>query len=188
MDVNIEASKEGDRTLFHIDVENLCVEPLGAGTEEALHAITTALSVGNWHEGDHVRIAAKAVLMLHFAWHVSMQSSMHALTGPDGADLPLLEHHSPGFVADRFDRLVVASGDHIFADLVTDAVRAGVSTAVVSLPQRVSWTLWASGANVVEVEPTAPARGAVRPMRGAPQRRTAEVGCAIPSSDRRVLR
>lgn len=174
-------STETDRALFLIDVENLCAQPRWAGAEEALTAITTALFVGDWREGDHVRIAANPRLVADFVWHVDVESRIYPRWGPDGADRALLEHLSPGFVADRYDRLVVASGDHIFADLVTDAVRAGVAATVVSLPHRVSWTLWASGANVVEVEPMETPRPPVRPKRGAPRRRTAEIGCGAAS-------
>jgi hypothetical protein len=48
--------------------------------------------------------------------------------GPDGADKVLLAEADPTDVARRFDRLVIASGDHIFGALANE-VRARLDLA-----------------------------------------------------------
>ncbi|HVV38346.1 MAG TPA: NYN domain-containing protein [Acidimicrobiales bacterium] len=58
--------------------------------------------------------------------------------GKDGADLALIFHERVDWLAERFDRVVVASGDHIFAGLLASLRLAGVETTLVGREQAIS--------------------------------------------------
>ncbi|WP_306901941.1 NYN domain-containing protein [Arthrobacter sp. B1I2] len=58
--------------------------------------------------------------------------------GPDGADLALLNAVNVSRISRRYSRLVVASGDHIFAPLAQEARVLGMSVQVVLGKGRVS--------------------------------------------------
>jgi hypothetical protein len=67
-----------------------------------------------------VRAAAPALLGEPVQWRVR--------DGKDGADLALLEYADLRHAVRRFSTLVIASGDHIFADLARAAGDAGMRT------------------------------------------------------------
>jgi hypothetical protein len=58
--------------------------------------------------------------------------------GKDGADLALIYHEQVDWLADRFDHVVVASGDHIFAGLLASLRLAGVATTLVGREHSIS--------------------------------------------------
>ena len=58
-------------------------------------------------------------------------------SGPDGADLALLEVLEEN-IADRFDEVVLVSGDGIFASTVSSLTHDGVTVIVVSHPDGLS--------------------------------------------------
>jgi hypothetical protein len=71
-------------------------------------------------------------------------------SGPDGADLALLEVLAEHDVEGRFDAVVVASGDGIFTDAVSELAGMGLSTLVISRPEALSRRLrLAAGGRVV---------------------------------------
>lgn len=53
-------------------------------------------------------------------------------SGPDGADLALLREMDADWIADRFEELVLVSGDNIFSDLVYRVAHKGVPVTVVA--------------------------------------------------------
>jgi hypothetical protein len=59
-------------------------------------------------------------------------------SGPDGADLALLAAARSDRIAARFPRVVIASGDHIFAPAVTDLSTSGCQVTVASRRGRLS--------------------------------------------------
>ncbi len=59
-------------------------------------------------------------------------------SGPDGADLALVEIVEMEDVAVRFDRIVIASGDGIFAHPAAQLQASGVAVTVVSRPDALS--------------------------------------------------
>jgi hypothetical protein len=61
--------------------------------------------------------------------------------GPDGADLALLREASPSDLAQRFDRVVVGSGDGIFTGLVADLRFSNVEVVVAARPRSVARSL-----------------------------------------------
>jgi uncharacterized LabA/DUF88 family protein len=57
------------------------------------------------------------------------------VSGPDGADLALLDAARPlRAVVESYDRVVIGSGDGIFTALAADLRRAGLVVVVVSRP------------------------------------------------------
>jgi hypothetical protein len=70
-----------------------------------------------------------------------VDASVHTATGPDGADLVLLAHAAPEFVARRAARLVVGSGDGIFAARAARVQALGVGVEIVSRPASLSGAL-----------------------------------------------
>jgi len=66
--------------------------------------------------------------------------------GPDGVDLRLLGDAEPHMVSARFDRVVIGSGDHIFAPLASALRARRTAVVVVSLAGSLSAQLrWAAG-------------------------------------------
>jgi hypothetical protein len=59
-------------------------------------------------------------------------------SGPDGADLALLEIIATENIDKRFDRVVIASGDKIFAQAAAALQAAAVRVTVVSRPDAIS--------------------------------------------------
>src|SRR5438270_1347770 len=86
---------------------------------------------------DLVTIAANPGLVYEFLWDLPVECAVHAANGPDGADLALLAHAAPEFVAGRASRLVIGSGDHIFIERALQARAAGVGVLVVSRPSAI---------------------------------------------------
>lgn len=81
-----------------------------------------------------VRAAAPALFGEPVQWRVR--------DGRDGADLALLEFADVSHAARRFSTLVIASGDHIFADLARAAGAAGMRTHQVIGRGYASIDLW----------------------------------------------
>lgn len=128
------------RALHLVDLENL----VGGGfaTSEAVIAILREyFELSGWRPGDIVVIAGHERLLLKFALRNEVACRIHAARGPDGADLALLRHADPDFVARRFWRLVVGSGDGIFADLLEASESGGVEVLVVSRRESLSHLL-----------------------------------------------
>jgi hypothetical protein len=61
--------------------------------------------------------------------------------GPDGADRRLLAEAETPYVSDHYDRVVVGSGDGIFAGRALELRRAGVVVGVVSRRRSLSGDL-----------------------------------------------
>jgi hypothetical protein len=113
-----EARRLRARTLFLIDLENAarsCDLSL-ADVARTQARIMAAVPRGEY---DHTVVAVSHhnALAAYFGW--SGPTQRLARSGQDGADTALLEvvaDHS--WVASRYDRVVVASGDHAFAEAV----------------------------------------------------------------------
>lgn len=118
------------RTLHLVDLENL------AGGSSATSAdVTGALaayeSVVRFGPADH-RVVACAKPLWATAKASWPGALVRAVKGIDGADLQLLADGDARYVGRHYDRAVVASGDHIFVDLVIELDAAGVEVCVVS--------------------------------------------------------
>jgi hypothetical protein len=119
------------RTLHLVDLENLLGDPRAEG-RTALHALDVYLELAAWRDGDVVVLATNPALMLTIAFALPVPMNTHTACGRDGADLALLSHAPPEWIAKRFDRLVIGSGDGIFAARARAAQERGVAVRVVA--------------------------------------------------------
>ena len=91
--------------------------------------LTRYLRVARWREGDHVFIASNPGLMRHVVFAPPVPWNAHATCGPDGADVMLLSLAPPELIVRRYARLVIGSGDDIFAARANAARALGVRGA-----------------------------------------------------------
>ncbi|MHA7239568.1 NYN domain-containing protein [Arthrobacter sp. TMS1-12-1] len=121
------------RTLFVIDIENM----VGSGTA------LTAPQVGKvqirinaavtFMAGDHTVIASNQnnAAVVCFTWKGPACRKIRS--GKDGADQALLEDlNDPTWVASHYDHVVIASGDHAFANTVAAIKSAGCPVTVIA--------------------------------------------------------
>lgn len=142
------------RTLHLIDIENLAggSEATAAEVVEALGSYRSALDV---RSGDHVVIGSGRALLFDAgaAWP---GARLLLGRGVNGADRALLEAASPvATVAALYDRVVIGSGDWIFAELVIDLRRSGLAVAVVSRADALAGILRDSACLVRRLPPAA---------------------------------
>jgi hypothetical protein len=118
------------RTLHLIDIENLLGSPRVTGPQVAA-AYERALAAGAYREGDLVYVAANPWMWRELAFAPHTPCRMLIAHGEDGADLALLAQAAPEWVVKRFDRLVIGSGDGIFAARAEAIADLGVEVEVV---------------------------------------------------------
>jgi hypothetical protein len=140
------------RALHLVDLENLCGDPV-APRKVALRVLDDYLRLAGWRPGDHVRVAANPRLLRSVAWDLPVPANQHAVTGEDGADMMLLAHEPPELVARRFGRLVVGSGDHLFAARARATRDLGVPVVVVARPGSLSHELVGEGFGIRLLDP-----------------------------------
>ena len=143
------------RTLHLIDVENL-VRGSGASPAQVVEALAAYRAAVALRFGDHVVIASGRRLLMAagLAWP---GARLLLGSGIDGADLALLGASEPVAVAAAYDRVVIGSGDGIFAARASELRRAGVVVAVVSLRDSLAIDLRNSAALVRRLPATVPA-------------------------------
>ena len=124
------------RTLNVLDIENLAGE-IPSVPQVVGRIREWFLSQAFGRPGDHFLGACShlAIEKVGFAWP---EVRWRARSGPDGADLALLEAIREERVAERFSKVVIASGDGIFAPVAADLAAAGVEVVVVSRPASLS--------------------------------------------------
>lgn len=121
------------RTLHLIDIENLAGGSV-ATTAEVVEAVARYRSALAVRAGDHVVIGSGRRLLIAagLAWP---GARLLLGRGVDGADLALLEAaHRVDEIAAAYHRVVIGSGDGIFAELASALRRAGLVVGVVSRP------------------------------------------------------
>lgn len=135
------------RTLHLIDIENLLSTPRPECGEvsEVRRRYSALASIG---EHDHVVIACNhgAAVTVGVHW---CDSRLLVASGPSGADIALLDVLVTEHVRDRYDHVVLASGDGIFAGIVA-ALAAAIPVTVVSRPDRLSRALRLAASAVVD--------------------------------------
>lgn len=124
------------RTLHLIDIENLLADP-----RPSIEAILLArrdygdqVGVG---EHDLVVVACNHGCALRVGL-VFCGARLKVRSGPDGADLALLDVLAEHDVGTRFDAVNIGSGDGIFAPAVAALRALDVATLVVSRPEALS--------------------------------------------------
>jgi NYN domain len=138
------------RALHLIDLENLLAAP-DACCAEVTRVLDAYLEAAAAGPDDLVVVAVnhrlyrKACLPLNRGWDVKLAS------GPDAADHVLIDAAPVEWVSLRFDRLVVGSGDGIFADLVESVRRRALSVWVVAQDRCLSRRLASAASRVVRL-------------------------------------
>jgi hypothetical protein len=121
------------RTLHLVDLENLVGDPYADGSA-AIEVFEEYLVASHWEPGDQVQVAVNPHLALEIGWRLPVDCSLRTASGPDAVDHRLQELAETKFVARRFGRLVIGSGDHGFIANACEARRTGVGVLVVARP------------------------------------------------------
>ena len=128
------------RTLHLVDIENLMGGPF-AGEHALQSASAEYRRVAAVRPSDIVTVACNPALAFDAgdAWP---EAELRVGPGPDGADRALLSRISDDrWVARRFDRVVIGSGDGIFANATGALKQWGVAVGVVSLKTSLAFPL-----------------------------------------------
>jgi hypothetical protein len=140
------------RTLALIDIENLygdCSPTSPRGPINWSHgAIAKGLveSLYDCPNTPAVLACSHAVAKsVAFGWP---SAGLRQRSGQDGADLALLAEYTPEEIAERFTRVILASGDGIFANFASDLGALGVRVDVLSRPESLSKRLRLAARNV----------------------------------------
>lgn len=141
-----------ERAIHLVDLENLLGDPWARGRCVG-RAVVRYAQVAGWQPGDLVVVAANPWMVYEMGPQRPIECSVHTARGPDGADHLLLDAAPPEFVVRRASRLVVGSGDGIFAERVERVRGLGVEVVVVARRGTVSWRLRRLGVPVVPFDP-----------------------------------
>jgi hypothetical protein len=133
------------RGLHLVDLENLLADPWATGPAVG-RALDEYLDRAEFQPGDLVFVAGNPWLMVELGWSQidsAERADCHrfAARGPQGADTKLLEASPLAWVARRFERLIVGSGDGVFADRLGAARAAGLAVRVVARRDAISGRL-----------------------------------------------
>ena len=154
------------RNLHLVDLENLLGDPWATGPRVGW-ALEQYFEVAGWTRGDLVYVAANPHLVKEFCFDPTVVWNVHAARGSDGADLALLAHAARDFVVRRAGRMVVSSGDHIFANRARQVAASGVDVLVVARPESRSREL-----AVFPFQPFLPMEPVPKPVGGGRSART----------------
>lgn len=137
------------RQLVLVDIENLAGGAcLSAGTVQSAKAALVATR--QIRAADHVVIGTSHIGLVPVG---SVWSGVRYVvrSGRDGADLALLDVMAED-VANRFESVVLASGDGIFADEVAALAAAGVPTVVIGRRGHTARSLHLVAAQVIYID------------------------------------
>jgi hypothetical protein len=138
------------RTLHLVDLENLARNPRPCKAEvAAVRARYLDLVPTGRHDLVTVGINHGALLSAGCGWP---EARLVVRSGPDGADLALVNVLRSEQVERRFDSVVVASGDGIFVDQVARLATAGCAVTVVARRRSLARRLRLAAPTVVEFE------------------------------------
>lgn len=119
-----------------IDVENEFGTP--SPTRDTVRAVADAyLAVSGWRLGDLVLVGSSRHCWLRAAFDWPISSRWVWRDGTDGGELALLD----ALAAEplwAIDRVVIASGDHLFAEAATGLARCGFRVEAVCRPDALS--------------------------------------------------
>lgn len=122
---------EGDRSLHLIDMENLAGST-SFGIAEVVRIAARYSEVADVGPQDHIVVASshRTASQTWFGWPPNVRRLVRS--GANGADLASIDVIRKECVADRYARLVIASGDSIFAELAARLQSDGSAVTVVS--------------------------------------------------------
>ncbi len=144
------STKTAERCLHLIDIENLTSGVLNISSQSVNNVLNLFLRVSKWKLGDLLVIAANPGLMKVFAFDLfELPARLLCGKGPDGADKLLLSA-VPKNLESSFNRIVVGSGDHIFAPLLRGTRLE--KTVVYGCEGSLSWELYSSANQVIQLD------------------------------------
>jgi hypothetical protein len=156
-----EFSTARNRTLHLVDIENLIGDPVAMGP--VVHeTLDQYRALAGWRPGDHAIVAANPGLVRELVFEPVFASATRSVRGPDAADEYLLAGAPPEWVARRFGRIVIGSGDHIFAPRARTLRDLGVQVTIVSRSNSLSGALQGQGFAVRILTPVASNREQAR--------------------------
>jgi hypothetical protein len=139
-----------ERGLHLIDIENLAgaARPSFEQIRDAQRSYAGRLAFG---PNDHFVVASSHLTLLSAAlgWP---HARYRVRSGPDGADLELLDVLGYEDVAARFSRVMIGSGDGAFARPAADLAAAGVPVTVISRRESLSGRLASAAGNVTYLD------------------------------------
>jgi hypothetical protein len=143
------------RRLHLIDIENLAGDSLPSPRQvrQALGLYAACLAFGAM---DQVEVASSHLTLLSAAlgWP---HARYRVQSGPDGADLALLDVLRHENVAQRFTHVAIGSGDHLFAEEAARLAAQGVWVTVVSRRRSLSRQLELAAREVILLDAAAEA-------------------------------
>ncbi len=143
------------RRLHLVDIENLVGDSLPSlgQVREVQDLYTRCLGIGTV---DQVVIASSHLTWLNAAlgWP---RARYRVRSGPDGADLALLDVLQHENIVGRFTHVAIGSGDGIFTSAAEGLADAGVWVTVVSRRRALSWRLQRAAAEVTYLDALAEA-------------------------------
>jgi hypothetical protein len=127
------------RTIHFVDIENIAQGPV-LTKERVARAREVYFGSGLFHPGDLIFLACSKAnaIAVKLGWP---EGCLRAKSGRDGADFELLKAMQDERIPERFSKVVVASGDGIFAGSVERLRGHGVDVTVISPPQGLSTRL-----------------------------------------------
>ena len=143
------------RRLHLVDIENLAGDsrPSLGQVRQALGLYTACLMFGAM---DQVEVASSHLTLLNAAlgWP---HARYRVRSGPDGADLELLDVLRYENIAGRFTHVAIGSGDHLFAGEAVRLAARGVWVTVVSRRRSLSPRLALAAREVIFLDAAAEA-------------------------------
>jgi hypothetical protein len=137
------------RALHLIDFENLIGGP-NTDLASAARSVDRYSDLSEYEKPDHLIIGVNPALAVD-AGQFWPGAQLVTHKGADGADIALMDAiHDVEWLASRYYRLIIGSGDHIFQSAVIDYTSAGIEVGVVSRRSSISNQLRASADWVLE--------------------------------------
>ena len=135
------------RTLHLVDIENLIgINPRQASVHDVRQAFARYAEAAHQRADDQMIVGCNPKLAIKVADSLRGSGRLRARSGADGADTALLEAVDVALWSQRFDRIFIGSGDHIFAPTIIDLRQSGLDVTVVARNGHVSRAVRATGA------------------------------------------
>ena len=143
------------RRLHLVDIENLAGDSLPS-LSQVRQAQSLYADCLNFGVMDQVEVASSHLTLLNAAlgWP---HAHYRARSGPDGADLALLDVLWHENVAGRFTHVAIGSGDHLFAEQAAHLAAQGIWVTVVSRRRSLSPRLALAAREVIYLDTAAEA-------------------------------
>ena len=115
------------RSAVIVDIENLLGHPsywTDHNIARAWFALREALQLDS---SDYVYIGSSAFMAQYAAFVIDAPNLRYLIrNGKDGAEIALTSHIDLNFIAEKYDSVMIASGDNYFADFAFQAQKRGL--------------------------------------------------------------